>query len=71
MTTQISYREKYWLQELNAAKSKLAEAEAQHESIQHVHGSLQLKHSALECKYVRLMQIRNCLVSKLTSSLRM
>jgi ribosomal protein S24E len=71
MSTQFGYREKYWLQELNASKAKLAEIEAQHELSRQSGDAQRLEHSALQSKYSRLLHIRNCLVSKFASSLRM
>jgi hypothetical protein len=71
MSTQFSYREKYWIQELNVAKAKIAEFEAQFEQTRQCSDSLALKQSKLESKYIRLLDIRNRLVTRLTSSLRM
>ena len=71
MSTQFNYREKYWLQELHASKAKCAEIEAQHDSNRQRDSLLQLKHSELESKYSRLLNIRNSLLLKFISSLRM
>ena len=71
MSNQFSYREKYWLHELNVAKAKIAEFEAQFGQNRQFSDSLALQHSKLESKYSRLLDIRNRLLSRLTFSLRM
>jgi hypothetical protein len=71
MRTQFGYREKNWLQELNAAKATLADAEAQKEQIRIQLDLLQLKQTTLESKCSHLLHIRQCLVTKFVFSLRM
>jgi hypothetical protein len=71
MSAQFGYREKYWLQEVNVAKAKIAEFEAQFGQNRQFSDSLALQHSKLESKYSRLLDIRNRLLSRLTFSLRM
>jgi hypothetical protein len=69
--TQFGYREKYWLQEVNVAKARILELEAKCDNIQHDHDSQQSELATLESKHSRLFDIRNRLLSKLTSSVRM
>jgi len=69
--TQFGYREKYWLQEVNVSKAKIVELETKCGQIQQRTDSQQSKLAALESKHLRLLDIRNRLMSKLTSSMRM
>ena len=69
--TQFGYREKYWLQEVNVSKAKIVELESKCGQIQQGNDSQQSKLAVLESKHLRLLDIRNRLMSKLTSSMRM